>query len=481
MSQPKISLLSENDLENIHNATLKILRDVGVFMHNKKILGLLDDLGAIVDHKNSIICFPEKIVAESIQRSTKQYILYGRDKQRIARYGYGDKNLMSSPGQFGWFDYKENGKKRDPVLEDAHDAAIVGDALENVTVVGAMAVPEDVPQEIRDVVLTAELIKNTTKPIRCWPISPDSSRYVLEILKTVAGGEKELRKNPMTEMFLEPISPLQLPDLEVEILKEYLKCGQPASLGPMAMASGTAPTTLAGVLAQENAEILAGIVVIQALEPGTPILYGGIPHIMDPRTSICAFGSPEQSLMALAMSELGQYYGFPIYLNVNLTDSKVLDIQAGMEKMSGLVLGMIKGVDLLGHAGIVGTDHGANLNWLVADNEAYKYAERICNGFDVSEEMLATEVINEIGPMGNFLTHEHTAKHFRKEFWIPDQVWTRQTYNSWVEEGECDMETRITHITTKIINSHQPDPIEEKLAIEIDRIVEVAYRELVNS
>ena len=205
--------------------------------------------------------------------------------------------------------------------------------------------------------------------------------YVLEILKAVAGGAAELRSRPMTEFLLEPISPLQLPGKEGDILQEFLAVGQPVSIGPMAMASGSAPATLAGTLAQENAEILAGLVAVQAAAPGTPVLYGGIPHILDPRTSICSFGSPEQGLMALALTEIGKWYGFPVYVNVNLTDSKRLDAQTGMEKIGSLMQGMLAGADLFGHAGIVGADHGGSLTWLAADDEAVTFARRILPRF----------------------------------------------------------------------------------------------------
>jgi trimethylamine--corrinoid protein Co-methyltransferase len=354
----------------------------------------------------------------------------------------------------------------------------VGDALPNVTIVGAMSVPADVPPPIRDVVLTAELVKRTTKPTRCWPISRQSSRYVLEIYQAIAGGREALRERPMTETLLEPISPLQLPETGLDVVLEFLEYGQPVSLGPMAMASGTAPATLAGTLAQENAEILAGLVVVQTCAPGTAVIYGGIPHIMDPRTSICSFGSPEQGLMALAMTEMGKHYGLPVYVNVNLTDSKALDVQAGFEKMGSLVLGILAGADLFGHAGIVGTDHAGSLPWLVVDDEAVAFASRICRGFEVGPETLALELIAEVAPEGDFLSHEHTVRHFREELWSPGPPWTRQPYEGWLEGGGKDMGERAAEKVDLILETHTPPPIDPALAREIDRIVEAARREL---
>ena len=286
---------------------------------------------------------------DAVAAAGKQYVLHGRAPGRVARYGYGECNLMSTPGQFAWFEAR-TGQRRDPTLADARAAITLGDALPNVTVVGAMAVPLDVPTPIRDVVVTAELVRGTGKPTRTWPVTRASTELVLAIYEAVAGGAAALRERPMVETFLEPISPLRFPETGLDVMIPFIERGQPVSVGPMVMASGTGPATLAGTLAQENAEILAGIAIVQAFAPGHPMMYGGIPHVMDPRTSTCSFGSPEQGLMALAMAQIGQAYGFPVYVNVNLTDAKRLDVQAGLEKAASLVLAILGGADQFGHA-----------------------------------------------------------------------------------------------------------------------------------
>jgi len=479
MSKPRIEFLSNDDLQSIHATSLRILAEIGVVVHHHQVLAALADSGAQVVFSEKKARFNEAMVQSAIDRAAKQYVLYGRNQGQAARFGFGDMNLMSSPGQFSWFDYRSN-NRREPCLADVKEAAKVGNALNNISIVGAMGVALDVPAPIRDIILTAELIKGTTKPTRCWPVTRGSSRYVLEMYAMLAGGKNALRERPMVETFLEPISPLQLPETGLDVMLEFLEYGQPVSIGPMSMVAGTGPATLAGTLTQENAEILAGIVAIQTMRPGTPVMYGGIPHIMDLRTSICSFGSPEQALMAIAMSQMGKFYGFPIYINVNLTDSKTLDVQAGMEKMGSFVSGALAGADLFGHAGIVGTDHGASLPWLVIDDEAMEYAKRLTRGFDISPETLALPVIADIGPGGNYLTHDHTLSHFRRELWSPRETWTRDTYDRWVSKGSQDMSSRAIERLNQIMNTHEPDPLDPKLSAEIDRIVECARRELIS-
>jgi trimethylamine--corrinoid protein Co-methyltransferase len=472
-----VVILSEREIQDIHEAALLILRDAGVVVHHEGVLKVLAEAGAQVERQRKIARLPERLVMDCVARAGKQYALYGRDLACTARFGHGDLVLMSSPGQRAWID-SQTGQLRPATMQDLRDAIRLGDALPNITIVGSMAQPAELSENCREVVLTAELVKHTSKPTRTWVHNGRTARYVLEIYRAIAGGDAALRARPMVEAFLEPISPLQLPRDGLDVLIEFVRAGQPVSIGPMAMASGTAPATLAGTLAQENAEILAGIVVTQILAPGTPVTYGGIPHIMDPRTTICSFGSPEQALMAVAMVQMGRFYGFPVYINVGLTDSKVLDVQAGIEKGSTMVLGALAGADTFGHAGICGTDHGAGLAWLAVDDAIMGYVKRIVRGFQVNPETLAADLVKKVAPAGSYLAEEHTVKHFREELWLPGRAWTRETWDLWEAQGRTSMADRILEEVNHILAKHKSEPINEALAQEIDRIVECAKREL---
>ena len=477
MASIRTSVLSEAETAALHDASLVILRDTGVVVRHPAVLQLLGERGARVDRDRELARLPERLVMECISQAGKRYVLHGRDTSCTARFGSGELNQLSSPGQFGWID-SVTGRLRPATRQDARQAIALGDALPNITVVGSMAQPHEISERYREVALTAELVRGSTKPTRTWVYNGRTARYVLEIYRTLAGGDDALRRRPMTEAFLEPISPLQLSHEGLAMLIEFVRAGQPVSIGPMAMTSGTAPGTLAGTLAQENAEILAGLVVAQLLAPGTPIQYGGIPHIMDPRTSICSFGSPEQALMAVAMTQLGGFYGWPVYINVGLTDAKLLDAQAGMEKAATLVLGALAGAELFGHAGICGTDHGASLEWLVADDELMAYVKRIVRGFPVDQGRIGTDVVHAVGPCGSFLMEQHTLDHFRQELWIPDPVWTRDVRATWENKGRQSVVERIGERVRELLTTHRVEPLEEGLDRELDRIVEAAKREL---
>ena len=477
MAKIRAKILSDDEIQTIHDASLTILKKTGIIIHHDEILTLVAEAGARVDKDSKIARLPEQLVMDCIAKAKKQYILYGRDLHCTARFGYGDLVLMSSPGQYGWIDSHTN-RLRSATIQDARDAICLADVLPNINIVGSMAQPEEISETYREVFLTAELVKGTCKPTRTWVFNRRTARYVLEIYRTIAGGNAALREHSMTEAFLEPISPLQLPHDGLDVMIEFVKAGQPVSIAPMAMASGTAPATLAGTLAQENAEILAAVVISQLLQPGTPVTYGGIPHIMDPAMGICSFGSPEQMLMAVAMVQMGRFYGFPVYINVGLTDAKVPDVQAGIEKGSSMMLGALAGADTFGHVGICGTDHGAGLAWLVIDDELMAYVKHVVRGFEVNKDTVAAEFIDKVGPTGSYLAEEHTVRHFRDELWLPGKAWTRAAWDVWEEQGRSSMGERALDKAQRIVTAHKVEPLDEALVKEIDRIVESAKKQL---
>jgi trimethylamine:corrinoid methyltransferase-like protein len=185
--------------------------------------------------------------------------------------------------------------------------------------------------------------------------------------------------------------------------------------------------------------------------------------------------------MAVAMAELGKHYGLSAYVNANLTDSRRPDAQAGMEKMASLLLGLLAGADLLGHAGLVGNDNGGSLIWLLLDHEAMDFARRITQGFPLDDANLALEIIDSVGPGGYFLDQEHTYRLFRQSLWHPTKAWNRDNYDGWLASGAKDFEGRLTAQVEQILTAHQPEPLDPAMDSEIERITKLACQELEGS
>ena len=469
-------IISSKEIGDIHDASLNILRKIGIKVNHSEVFDILGDAGAVADKKTKIVKFPEDMVTEGIQKAGKKHTLYGRNPYSVAKFGYEDQLFLSSGGQYLWID-ETTGKRRSGTLEDTKAAILVGDALKEINIVGAFVLPAEIPSNVRDIHLYAELIKYTGKPCFAWINNGKSAKYVIEMFKVVVGGEVKLRNKPMTEAFIEPISPLQLSKEGLEVLIEFAKAGLPVGFGPMAMTMATAPTTLAGTIAQENAEILAGITISQLLSPGLPITYWGIPHIMDPATGNISFGSPEQGLMAVAITQIAKWYGFPVGVNVGLTDSKLPDSQNGLERGMTLLLGILAGADIFGHMGIVGTDQGASLAELIMNDEMISYLRRIMKGFEVDKETLAFEVIRRVGVGGHFLEDEHTLKHFRKELWFPS-LFDRNNWELWKGKGGNSILERAVKKKEEILNEHKIEPLDRDIANRIDEIVKEAEKDI---
>ncbi len=472
---PKLNILSDDQIELINKTSLKILNEIGVRVPNERVWENLDSLGAKVDKKNNIIKFSEYVVNKGIELANKKHIIYGRDKEKIGLFGYDEFNFNGSSGQFSIIDQK-NKNRRNPTVSDLRNSIKVGDALSQINVVGAMVVPSDIHPELQSTVTFLELLNGTTKPFTGWIFDGKSAKAILEMMRIVRGSSEELSKYPFYEAFIEPVSPLTFRSEGIDIMIEFANADIPISFGPMVQTGSTGPIDLAGTIALENAEILAGIVIAQAIKPGLPVTYGGIPHVMDMRTSMISFGSPEQGLMAAAITQLAKSYGFPVYNNTGMSDAKLPDAQSGVERGSTLLLGMMAGGDIFGHFGISGADNGANLTQLIIDNEMISYMKRVFNSFDVTEETLSFNIIKRVGIGNNFLTDESTLNKFKDDIWYPE-IFDRFIWETWEKSGKKTIDEVALEIEDSILREHQQEFLENEKLEECKKVVESLKKE----
>ena len=469
-------VLTEAQIRRIHEASLEILRRVGVVVPHEDMLDRLADAGADVDRNAQRARLPEELVSRSLSRAGKSFTLFGRDLGKTARFGQGSRNYNSIAGEAAWVD-EVGGARRFATLTDVATAARFADALEHINIAGAMSDPHEIPPAVRCVEVLAELVRHTTKPVHFWYHDRASARYVNEILVALRGDETAAARYPLCYPFLEPISPLRFPRNGVDLLYETARLDLPVPIGPMAQMGLSAPATVAGTLAQENAEILAGVSIVQLIKPGLPVCYGGICHAFDMRTTQLIFAGPEQAIFGVAMTQMGKHYGLPVYINVGLTDSKRPDAQAGLEAGVTLALGAAAGADIFGHMGICGVDQASSLDMLTLQDEAIGYVESVMRQIDFSDEALGLDVLEEVGPGGTFIDSTHTAAHFRRELWFP-RLLDRDYFQAWKDAGAVDTETRCRRRKEEILAGHQAEPVSEELNRALDGIVRAARRHL---
>lgn len=468
--------LSNEQIERIHRASLKILEKTGIVVPHREMLSRFADSGAPVDHDAQRVRIPASLVMRSIEQAGKRFAIYGRDKTRSARFGEGVRNYNSIAGEALWID-APGASRRYCEMRDVVAATRFGDALPEIDIVGAMADPHEIPVSYRCVEVMAAMIKNTTKPITFWFHDRASARFLIDMMIAVRGSEAEATAFPLCYPFLEPISPLRFPFDGIDVLFETSRLNLPVPIGPMAQMGISAPSTVAGTMAQENAEILAGICITQLVRPGMPVCYGGICHAFDMATTQLVFSGPEQAIFGVAMTEMGKRYGLPVYINVGLTDSKRPDAQAGMEAGITLALGAAAGADIYGHMGISGVDQASSLAMLTLQHEVIRYVESTLRNIDVSDATLGLEEIDAAGPGGSFIDREHTARHFRKELWFP-RVLDRSFYQAWMDIGAPTTEERCVRLAGEILRTHEPAPVDEPIARAIDAIALAARTEL---
>ena len=471
------SVLTQDQIQRIHQASLSILERVGVQVPHSEMLRRFADSGARVDFNTKRVRIPPDLVTRSIERAGKQFTIYGRDLTQQAAFGQGKRNYNSIAGEASWVE-NIGEQRRYATLADVATAARFCDALKYINLVGSMADPQELPVSYRCVEVMAVMLKNTTKPIHFWLHDRPSAKYLVQMLIALRGDEERARQFPVFYPFLEPISPLRFAFHGIDLLFETARLNLPTPIGPMAQMGLSAPATLAGTMAQENAEILAGVCVTQLIRPGMPVMYGGICHAFDMATTQLVFCGPEEAIFGVAMTQMGKHYGFPVYVNVGMTDSKCPDGQAGLEIGATLVGAAAAGADIFGHMGICGVDQATSLDILVLEHEAISYVESVLREIEFSDETFAIAEIEAVANEGKtFLDRDHTVRHFRRELWFPTLL-NRQYYQGWLESGALNTEDRCRQRKEQILRAHQPEPVSPDLKRALDEIVDAAKCEL---
>ncbi len=464
----KFQILDEDDLYRLHLATLEVLERTGVGVYEDHCLKLLGDAGAIVDEKKRISKIPEFLINEALRSVPSRFTLYARNQKhnmkvggKTVYFGAGGPNVPNVLDL-------DAGERRKPTNKDLVDFARLADALENIHHYGPVTTTTDVQPEVADLHRWAITFNNTEKPITDGASGKINAQAFIKMAASISGDLDSLKKKPIIMGFGCPVSPLQHPKEALDWLIEFAGKGLPYSVLSEPMIGASSPATLAGALVVMNAEILSGIVIAQLINKGTPIIYGANPFPMDMKTAVLCVGTPEVGVSAAISTQLAQYYGIPS-LTVCVPDSKTLDAQFGFER-APYVLPAMAGCNWIGAAGMIESGLTASLEQMVLDNEFMDMVYRLIQGVNLTDETLAIDVIDQVGPGGNFLPHPHTLKNAMKEIWYPD-LFNREDYARWNKEGAKTMTQRAREKVKKILSEHKPIPLEEGIQKEISMIV----------
>jgi len=455
----KYCLLSKEEIKMIHETSIKILQQIGVKSENEEILNHFSKIGAEVNFEEGIIRFSPTLVEDAINKASSKVFLCGREEKNDLSLE-GKKVYCGTGGAALNVLDLETGERRESRLKDIADIAKLVDALDNIHFYIRPVVARDISSEFLDANKYYAALSNTSKHVMGSAYTVGSALEVISMAEEIAGGKERLRERPIISFITSFVkSPLQLADPTVLVLMKIAEEGMPVALSTAPMAGSTSPITLAGTLAQVNAEQLCGMVLTQSINPGTPVIYGAIPTIADMQTMNFLDGAIELGILAAGGAQLAQYYNFPYYAWGGLTDSKIPDIQAGYEKGMTLIMAALAGANYIHNAaGMLESTTTVAYEQYVIDNEIIGMAMRALQGIEVNENTLALKVIDKVGPGGNYLAEAHTVKHMRSELFFP-KVSDRSLREKWISKGGKDARERAREIAKNILAEHKPLPI----------------------
>jgi trimethylamine--corrinoid protein Co-methyltransferase len=477
LKRNRLNILSNDEVCNIHIATLEVLERTGVIVREKKALKLLDQAGAIVDYKKNLVKIPDYLVKEAVAKTPKSFTWHARNPKNNIRIGGEPTKFGPGSDCVNIIDL-ETGECRIPTKRDAEQQVRLIDALENISINYPPASLSDVPEQVADIYSVAIVMKNSSKCTIGNSYGKSSAHDSIRIAAALVGGEEELRKKPTIAGYIDPVSPLVHDKGMIEALMEYASYGQLIFMTVMALAGATGPATLAGVLVQQNAEILSGLLIAHLVNPHAPVIYGNVSCPMNMRTGVSSTGSPEVGLLGAAFAQIARYYGIPCGVGAQ-SNAKVPDAQASYEKMTSLMMAMMAGADLIDlFAGSMESYRTASYEQLVIDNELAGMALRCAEGIEVNDETMAKDVIDRVGPGGHYLADKHTLEWFKKEHYRP-MISDRKTRADWEKSGSKDIREEARNRAKEILASHEPEPIDPTIWREIELILkDIEKREL---
>jgi trimethylamine--corrinoid protein Co-methyltransferase len=465
---PILRKLSKDQIKRLQNASLEILERTGVRLFEPEALDLLKKKGICIAEDNRVR-IPPGLVEWALSIAPKRTTLCNRHGQRVMPlernnvfYGTGSDcpNVIDL----------QTGERRPGRIQDIVDATTVCDALPNIDFLMSFCIAYDLPQQTYDRHQMRAMLMNSIKPILFVTLEFGGCVDAIKMAETVAGGVDALRRNPLCACYINVSSPLRHNKEALQKLLFMAEKGLPTTYTPMVLRGASGPVTAAGAIALANAGELAGLVIAQLKREGTPlILTGGVNDMLDMRASVDCYADPTNRVMLV---ELAHSYGLPIFGLTGCSDSKLPDEQAAAESAFAILLESLAGSQMAHDVGYLDGGMTNSIEQVVICDELIAYTKTFMKGLEVSEETLALDVIDKIGPDGNFMADPHTRKHYRED-WYP-QLFERRNHEAWEKDGSKSMRMRAREKALNILEHHKPEPLPLDIVKRIDQIVELA-------
>lgn len=470
---PRFRKLSDDQTERLHHASLEILDRTGVVLYEPAAVELLARKGvaaeAADEGRGARVRIPPGLVEWALNAAPKRAVIcdrHGRRAMPLER-----NNVFFGPGSDcpNVIDVRD-GVRRAGTLRDIEEAVRVCDALPNIDFLMSFCMASDVDQAVADRYQMRAMLMHSTKPILAVTLEFAGCVDVIHMAEAVAGGEEALRRNPLCAFYINVTHPLRHNAEALQKLLFLAGKGLPTTYTPVVLRGVSGPVTPAGAIALANAGELAGLVLAQLQREGAPvILTGGVNDMLDMRTMVDAYADPNNRVMLV---ELAHRYGLPIFGLGGCSDAKLPDEQAAAEAAFSILLETLAGAQLVHDVGYLEGGLCNSLEQLVICDELIGYTKQFMRGLVIDAETLALDVIDEVGPFGDFLGTGHTRGHY-KEDWYP-QLFDRKPYAEWSRAGGQTLRERSREKALQILAGYAAEPLPAEVQRRLDAIVDAA-------
>ncbi|UWQ55576.1 trimethylamine methyltransferase family protein [Leisingera caerulea] len=474
MESKALQVLSPQDMEQIHQTALTALEEIGLADAPQSGISYLTAAGCTLGDDGRIR-FPRALVEDTIAKANRSVTLYSRDGKTDLQLSGGRVHYGTAGAAVSMVDV--HGKTyRDSTVQDLHDAARICDQLDNIHFVQRPMVCRDIADNCEmDLNSIYATTAGTTKHVGVSFTEPGFVKPGLELLHMIAGGEDKWRERPFvsnSNCFVVP--PMKFATESCEVMEECIKGGMPVLLLSAGMAGATAPSTIAGAIAQAVAECLAGLVYVNAVKPGAPAIFGTWPFGLDLRTGAMSVGSGEQALLTAGCAQMHKFYDLPGGAAAGASDSKMPDMQAGWEQMCSAVMAGLSGLNMAYeaagmHASLLGFCHES----LILDNDLLGQAQRCVRGIEVNEDTLALDQMRAtcLGGPGHYLGTDQTLSRMQMDYVYPD-LGDRTSPKEWAERDKPDLIEKAIAKKEKILS--------QRSAARFDATTDMAIRKKFN-
>ena len=467
-----MSYLSDEDINKIHCASIKILGQTGSKILHPGVLDLLKSNGAKVGPDDRAY-IPEKLIEWAIEKAPSKITIFDRDKEPALLL---EKNNVyyGTGSDCQYLLDMETGEPKDFAFKEMQIAVRIADSLPYIDFIMSMGLAPDLDDTIAFQKKYWAMLKNSTKP-QVLISGPDIAvlNDIVDMASAVAGSRESLCSHPNFLLLIDPTSPLVHSNEALEKLIFMSESQLPVIYAPGIMAGATSPVSIAGAIVQANAEILAGLVIHQLTRPGAPFVYGGGMSPMDMQSGQPTYSAPEAMMAQAGLCQMSRdFYHLPTWGFGGCSASKICDEQAVNEASTYNLMASWMGTNLVHDVGYIEFGITYSLELLVLCNEFIGQARRMMEGIVVDDDHLALDAIHRVGPGGTFLTDPHTLKNFKKN-WQPDLA-DRRTRNIWQKNGSSTMRKRAKERIRSILKTYVPEPIDDKVVQKIKNIIESA-------